>query len=144
MARPSKMPKFLIAMDKVLNDDINAIIMTDEELLLMANEELAEAEQISDTTFENWKGWRIEDEELYKGFLVLYKKAILKQKSDLFWSMKTDSQWQRYAWIIERKFDAWNLRNIWVQKSVNVNVDKEDIDNMSNTELEEMRKKLMS
>jgi hypothetical protein len=31
----------------------------------------------------------------------------------LFESLKSDPQsWQRYAWIIERKFNEWNLKSI--------------------------------
>jgi len=45
--------------------------------------------------------------------LSLYKKAITIQKKSLFESLRNDPQsWQRYAWIIERKFSEWNLKTI--------------------------------
>ena len=42
----------------------------------------------------------------------LYKKALTIQKKNLFKKLQSDDdKWQKYAWIIERKFDDWNLRS---------------------------------
>ena len=44
-------------------------------------------------------------------FCPLIKKALIRQKVSLFEKLKgDDKQRQRYAWIIERKFDDWNLK----------------------------------
>jgi hypothetical protein len=54
-----------------------------------------------------------EEKHVYEKFLALYKKAIIKQKESLFARMGTDNKARpRRAWIIERKFENWNLRHI--------------------------------
>jgi len=130
--RPSKAKNFLVAMGDVLNEDINSIILTDEELFLLANEKLNSKDKICYATFKNYKSnsskLTAETKALYDEFLALYKKAILKQKKGLFTSLKKDEKaWQRYAWIIERKFDAWNLRKVSeVKQNTIISVSKED------------------
>lgn len=112
--RPSKLDNFLIAMEKVLNKWMQSIILTDEELFILANEELEEKDKISYTTFKDYKAkWNKEQIEWFKKFSSLYKKAIIEQKNNLFEKLDSDNpQWQKYAWIIERKFSEWNLRQI--------------------------------
>jgi len=122
--RPSKYEKFLEAMQKVLDDWINAIIFTDEELFIACNELLEDKEKICYTSFKNYKSEAKESEEfgLYNGFLSVYKKALQNQKKNLFDSLKNDPQaWQRFAWIIERKFSDWNLRTITENNNKNEN-----------------------
>ena len=130
--RPTKLTNdFLEAAESVLNQDINAIIFTDDELRIAINEELSKDAQISNTTFENWKAWKLEDSINYQKFLVLYKKALNLQKNMLFKSMKDDSNWwQRFAWIIERKFSDWNLKQITenTNKNTNTNINYESSD----------------
>lgn len=110
--RPSKLTdKYLEVAESVLNDDINAIIFTDEELRDLINERLEEEERISDRRWEAWKAGDVKDEAVIE-FRRLYKKAINIQKSNLFAKMRDDEKaWQKWAWIIERKFDDWNLRS---------------------------------
>jgi hypothetical protein len=50
-------------MKAVLEEDINSIILTDEELFILANEKLEEEDQICYTTFKNYKA-SISQEEL--------------------------------------------------------------------------------
>ncbi len=111
--RPTKLTlKFLEVADQVLNDDINAIILTDEELRFLINERLEEEEKVSDARWEAWKAGELKD-PICQEFRGLMKKALLRQKSDLFIKMRTDDKvWVRWAWIIERKFGDWNLRNL--------------------------------
>lgn len=118
--RPAKVKKFLEAMQKVLTEKLNAIIMTDEELFIMANDLLEEECQICYATFKNYKRTNNKkDEELYDEFLAVYKKALVRQKKTLFDSMTKDDQqqWQKYAWIIERKFSNWNLKHVSENKT---------------------------
>lgn len=117
MGRPTKLTdNYLKALEKVLNNELNAIIHTDEELFLLINEQLDDSEKICYATFKNYKSENLTDEKI-EAFLALYKKALANQKNELFKSLKSDDKaWQRWAWIIERKFDDWNLRNIGVQK----------------------------
>ena len=50
--------------------------------------------------------------ENFLEFCRLIKKAMIDQKTALFANMLKDDKWQRYAWIIERKFEAWNLKQV--------------------------------
>lgn len=107
--RPSKIAKFTEVLEKVLNDDINALIGTDEELIMVINDELSEEDRIHEQTFSTWKTEGIKDEKC-QVFRSVYKRALWKQKKALFKSFKDESNWQKYAWLIERKFDEWNLK----------------------------------
>jgi len=120
--RPSKLTKNWITVAKeIVNEEINAIILTDEELVFLINEKVEEKQRISGRTFIRWKKKNKKDEEgeekdkefdkIGEEFCHLIKKALMKQKKDLFNSLKNDDkQWQRFAWIIERKFNAWNIK----------------------------------
>lgn len=117
--RPTKLTdEFLKVVENVLNDNINSIILTDEELFELINGNLGEEQRICYATFKNYKASKNKEEsELYNRFLSLYKKAITVQKKSLFDSLKKDTNsWQRYAWIIERKFSDWNLKQISERK----------------------------
>ena len=130
--RPSKIEWFLVWMSKVLWDWLNSIILTDEELFLLANEELEEKDRICYATFKVYKASKNKEEaEWYTKFLALYKKALTEQKKNLFQKLEWNEwQWQKYAWIIERKFDDWNLRikSENTNKNFDLNVEKEDIE----------------
>ena len=125
MARPTKLNnKWLEVAEEIVNDDINAIILTDEEMVLLINEQFErqdipneekEKQKISDRTFKRWKKKNKEDseeiDEIGKQFCHLIKKALLKQKRHLFDKFRDEEgQWQKWAWIIERKFDDWNIK----------------------------------
>jgi len=46
-----------------------------------------------------------------KRVFIPYKKALIIQKENLFKKFSNDDRaWQRWAWIIERKFSEWNLK----------------------------------
>lgn len=129
--RPSKMTsEWLDIARDVLEDDINSIILTDEDLVFLINEKFRDKGEldkvITQRTFENWKRKikeassmtkgieEIEEKEgeIVSGFFRIYKKALIKQTRSLFEDMRTeDKNWQRYAWILERKFDDWNIRH---------------------------------
>jgi len=110
----SKAPKFIEAMERVLNYPHSvgyAIIFTDEDLVEMINEELDEADQISMRAFRMWKAGEAIDDERLEVFVACYKKAVRDQQENLFAALRSDvpGGWQRYAWILERKFPNWNL-----------------------------------
>lgn len=121
--RPSKLKGFLVGMKKALEDGINAIILTDEELFIQANLYLEEKDRIWYSTFKTYKdSEQTEEKEWYDQFLALYKTALLTQKRNLFIKLQGDeTQWQKYAWIIERKFSEWNLRIKTENKNENTN-----------------------
>ena len=112
--RPTKLTdRFIIAANEVINEEINAIILTDEELLSKINDKLPEEAQVSVETWKDWKAGTspVEQNKLLDTFHLLIKKALIRQKSDLFRKMGYDDKaWQRWAWIIERKFDDWNIK----------------------------------
>jgi hypothetical protein len=112
--RPSKIKDFVEAFAKVLSsNELDIIILTDDELRISCNDLLDEWQQISDTTFKNRKSWALKDSEEYQRFLALYKKALINQKRALFTSVNLWlNNWQSRAWIIERKFSEWNLKQI--------------------------------
>jgi hypothetical protein len=114
--RPSKIEKFTEAMAKILDTDHPvgfAIIYTDKDLFEMANERLEPEDRVSDTTFDNWKAGKVKDDPFLDVFLGLYKRALREQTSNLHARLSEDpaGSWQRWAWILERKFDGWNLRS---------------------------------
>ena len=140
--RPSKLENFLVGMERVLNKDINSIILTDEELFISANAELPEEDRIGYTTFKQYKASSIKEEKAWHSkFQSLYKEALGEQKKNLFNKLHDDPQaWQRYAWIIERKFSEWNLRQISenTNKNHTIEYSKEEWDNMSDDELDKI------
>ena len=113
VGRPSKMPNFIKAFEQVIkNDEFDVVILTDSELLMECNERLEEKHQISERTFERWKSWEEKSDD-YIEFCRLYKKALANQRRELFKKLQSEpQQWQKYAWIIERKFNEWNLKKI--------------------------------
>ena len=120
MARPSKIDKFIeVAKDVLFRDGL--MLLTDEELVFLINENLEEKEKVAQVTFKKWKsGDYSELGETGKEFLSLIKKALIIQKENLFKKFQNDDRaWQRWAWIIERKFSEWNLKNINENKNEN-------------------------
>ncbi len=121
--RPTKInDEVLKAFDEIVNDGINAIILTDDELVFLVNEKLEAKDKFSYSSFQRWKALMTKDEtdiseeeekylDKYADILGLIKKALITQKNNLFTELKNDKQtWTKWAWIIERKFDDWNLR----------------------------------
>ena len=130
--RPTKIKNFIEAFEKVLEkSEEDVIYLTDEELLFTVNYELEEEHRIAESTLWKWKAWILDTEDIEKAelmsrFLLLYKKALTNQKRELMKEVrKWENNWQSRAWIIERKFDEWNLRT-----KVDKNV-KADIHNIS-------------
>lgn len=90
-----------------------AIMHTDADLIFLVNEGLEPDERIADITFRKWKsGEATQDDALRDVFLSLYKRALMDQRDALFDSMAEEppGAWQKWAWILERKFDEWSLR----------------------------------
>lgn len=126
--RPTKLtPEFLQAVQSVLDEEQNALVCTDEELLMLINKKLPEEARISESCFEKWKAGDFSENSDGMQFLRLIKEALVKEKKSLMTRLKTDEKaWQRWAWIIERKFDDWNIKQKTEQdltiKSYNVRV----------------------
>lgn len=125
--RPSKLKGFLGAFKSVLEHDHpvgRAIIFTDEKLIEMANRELDESDRISITTWRRYKAGGddcpADPEGILDQIRELYVEALELQAENLFERLTDPDEkrsWQRYAWIIERKFDEWNLRQKTVDET---------------------------
>jgi len=130
--RPSKLNEaYIKAAKEVIDEDMSMIIYTDLELMEEINDRLPEESRICDSTFENWKAKAIKgqfDNDYEKEFLGLIKKALRKQKKSLMTDLSKDTKaWQRFAWILERKFTEWNLKHITDNKhqlegDLNINI----------------------
>ena len=138
--RPSKLPRFLEVAEKVLSDGDKVLAFTDEELLDEINDNLEPDERISFSAFKQWKAGKLPDinSDLVKRFLSLVKKALRIEKHNLLKTLrKGENGWQAKAWIIERKWGDWNLKN------VNLNVEK-TVDELTDEELDAEIKALLS
>lgn len=110
--RPTKINQKVVDTFKEVVDD-EVLYCTDEDLFLLFNEKLAEKDRITYRTFQRWKaGEHKEHNELFNEFCRVIKKALVKEKRNLLNQLKKDDKaWQRWAWIIERKFDEWNIKH---------------------------------
>ena len=90
--RPSKLTDaFLAAAEAVLAEGDDVIICTDEELLMLINENLPEAGQ---NTFEVWKALIHSGEELDANF-VGFLRLMVRAKQSLFKNLRDDDKsWQ--------------------------------------------------
>jgi hypothetical protein len=109
---PSKLEAFTNMLHEILEDDGNVVSWTDWEIVEEVNSRLAEDDRINERTLRRWKNKDFE-EEPEKGivFVSSYKKALRRCKRELIGRLaRDDKSWQRYAWILERKFDEWNIK----------------------------------
>lgn len=119
----SKFVAFTDALVRIMEDcdkdgvNVPVIAMTDEGLVDAVNRQLPEHERISVRSFQNYKAGKydgIAPEELSKigVFISCYKRALDGQRAALVDALRSDvpGGWQRYAWLLERKFDDFNLR----------------------------------
>lgn len=115
MARPTKLTEeWLDVAESVLKED-GSSLLTDEELLFLINDRFDdEKKRITQTTYTNWKNKVKNDDkldEIGKRFFALIKKALFTEKRNLLNEVrKGENNWQSKAWIIERKFDDWNIK----------------------------------
>ena len=122
MARPSKIQKFTEELIKVLETEHSvgyAIIYTDADIVEMVNERLDPEDRISERTFRMYKAGNLSSDPFLDVFLPVYKRALRDQSSNLFERLSSEppGAWQKWAWIIERKFDDWNMRAKTVDES---------------------------
>ena len=116
----SKLPKFLEAMKKVL-DDPRSVILTDAELLIAVNHRLNIKNRISISCFEFWKSPTSNkrspenqniDPDLVEDFRQTLAYARVEQKMNLASGMldaKNKNQWGS-SWLLERKFKDLQLK----------------------------------
>lgn len=121
--------KFLEVANQVLNEDLNSIVFTNEELVDAINENLEESERISKRTFQRWSN---DEAQKNEQFVTLIKKARRIQKGNLLKELRdVPNNWQRFAWILERKFTEYNLKKVSEVNlktepiTININLEKE-------------------
>jgi len=123
--RPFKMEAWVTQLEAVLTEE-NILFLSDQDLRFLVNQRLDESQQISKRTFENWKSGEFHpDDDTGRKFLKCIEGALIKQKQFLAKKMiEDDKNWQRFAWIMERKFDEWNLKKISerINKNENTNI----------------------
>jgi hypothetical protein len=154
--RPFKMSKWIIKLEEVLSEE-NILFLSDHDLRFLVNERLEDKEQISKRTFENWKSGEFHpDDSTGQKFLKCIEGALIKQKQFLAKKMiEDDKNWQRFAWIMERKFDEWNLKKISerINKNETTNIiqitagneaQRLLIDNIINTDFVEVKPRAIS
>ena len=124
--RPNKMNNWLPALEEVLNTE-NILFLSNDDLRLLTNERLPEENQISERTFKNWKAGKFhEDDDSGKNFIRVIERALIKQKQWLGERMLDPNNslgWNRFRWILERKFAEFNLKHI----SENINRNEQTI-----------------
>ena len=115
VGRPTKLTKELI---DIFTDIVNANVLayTEEDIFDELYDTLKEKgmDTICYRTFQYWKTDE-QDSKYYKKFLHVIKKALRKQKKVILNALLNDpddKQWQRKAWICERKFQEWNLKKV--------------------------------
>ena len=118
---------------------LRAIFLSEEDRVVKTNQNLEEAGlweyQVWYSTFRRYKkmlkdkvsietlnGSDQEALENFKELWTVIQKALVKQKELLFTAMldSPSNHWQKYARILERKFDSWNIK----QKTEDVNETK--------------------
>jgi hypothetical protein len=120
--RPTKMNTNVVyAMEQVITE--NVLYCTDEDLVLLINERLPPERQFSYESFSKWKRGQSQNvNPLYSDFLRLIKKALISEKTTLLKSLHSGtSNWQARAWILERKFEEWNIKS---KTMINLNIEK--------------------
>lgn len=122
MGRPTKLPKFLEAMKKVLEDE-RTVILTDAELLTLVNNRLRKKDRVAVNTFDQWKTptqtskspENIDsiDSDMIEEFRHVLALARVEQKMNL--GDKLTDKNSKNAWgasfILERKFEDMRKSN---------------------------------
>lgn len=104
---------FVQTLKDLLAEDENYVLLTDEKILTVLNERLSHDCRIGAKTFQEWKSGKTPKNapEEAKAFRLLIKRALVKQEMALMKKMQEGHEgWQRFAWIMERKFSEWNIR----------------------------------
>lgn len=114
--RPFKMKIWVEKLKEVL-DENTALFLTDEDLVFLVNEKIEDSVcHITTRTLRNWKAGKTDPkaEDVAHDFARLIQNALIKQKQAVLTKMleTEDRSWPKYAWILERRFAEWNLKQI--------------------------------
>lgn len=131
--RPTKLTEKVIeTLRLVIDEDHNALVCTDEELLFLTNELLEPEERISYRTFQRYKHLAkahidpqdyheyLHDEnctpeklELYQALHSQLTRNNIKVKNQCMKEIQAaEKGWEKYRWILQLRLRHWNgLRN---------------------------------
>ncbi len=112
------------------------VALTDEDIVFLINERLPEKNRIDIRTLDRYKAKTFMDNapDNIKQFCRLYKAILLNQKRYIMEKLDEDSNWQKHAWKLERKFSEWNLKHISETKTdININYQPLDYRNQLNS-----------
>jgi hypothetical protein len=151
VGRPFKMTNWIPSLQAVL-DNNSVVFLTDKDLVFLVNKSLPIEDRITTRCFKNWKAGKFApNEELGLIFLEMIEEALIKEKLALGEALKNDKtgQWVRYAWILERKFEEFNLKYISesthknehsqvIQITAGNNEQKKMIENLIDADFEEI------
>ncbi len=95
--------------------------LTENELCIVVNDLLGEEDRFSYETFKEWKAHAIGNskdkttsdynKQRYKQIAHVIKKNLIITKKILLKKVfEGENNWQSKSWIIERKFDDWNIK----------------------------------
>ena len=124
--RPFKIRGFIEAFKEVLEEE-NSLFITEKDLVFLANKKLDKKDRITLRTFQNWKSDKFhEDEETGQEFKDLVEEMLIRQRQFLGQKMfeTNNNSWTKFAWLLERKFDEFNLKHVSerINKNENTNV----------------------
>lgn len=103
---------------------------TDKQLVMAINQSMMKRGlRVSPKTWALWRDayinneqWILDNANLSQAFAYI-EKSILDAMDFLLDKLETERGWQRYAWILERKFDQWKLKqDVNVTGELNHNV----------------------
>ncbi len=102
-----------------------AVVHGEEDLWDLVNSHLDPEERMTRQAYYNYKKGvrgKTEDDAIIDLFHKSYAIALAQQKEALFEKMEEEGAgaWQKYTWIIERKFKEWNLRQITVDETPDI------------------------
>ena len=107
--------------------NFRVIAMTESGLLSCINDMVEEHEKISEKSWERYRRGDIEglgsDEVVYISmFMTAYKKALESQRYALAMALGRDTPgaWQKWAWLLERRFEEFNQRTKSVDETPDV------------------------
>jgi hypothetical protein len=107
--------------------NFRVIAMTEGGLLSCINDMVEEHERISDRTWRSYKNGDVAglkpDEYKYVAlFISAYKKALESQRYALAMALGRDTPgaWQKWAWLLERRFEEFNQRTKTVDETPDV------------------------
>jgi len=104
---PALMQHITELVDKLMKTELAGLVLTDEDILDEINDSLPPEKQINLGTFQSWIVRNT------AGFASIIKKTRNRARRNLINQLRNETKsWQRFAWILERKFPEFNLKQI--------------------------------